>query len=427
MWSYKMLKRLWMIFGPVLIAGLLVFLLIFFYPTEMRHNLGAEKRSAVATTIDSFKERSQKVRALSDPNMRFVPFFGSSEWLRFDGAHPAVLAEKYNRSYRPYLLGQRGAASLNQYFGMQQILSEIENKQAVFVISPQWFTENDYEPAVFQEYFNSDQLTSFLENQSGDISSQHASKRLLKQFSNVSMKDIVQKIANNESFSEFDHMRIEIGSLINQKQANFFGQFSIRQWLKYKEHVDKYLNTIPDQFSYQAIEDVVKADAEKNTSNNEFGMDNRFYDTQIRDYLKKLKGSQTSYNYLKSSEYNDLQLVLTQFSKSKVNPIFIIPPVNKKWMDYAGLREDMYQQTVQKIRYQLESQGFNNIADFSKDGGEPFFMKDTIHLGWLGWLAFDKAVDPFLSNPTPAPTYHLNERFFSKDWATYDGDVKEFQ
>ena len=421
-----MLKRLWMIFGPVLIAGLLVFLLIFFYPTEMRHNLGAEKRSAVATTIDSFKERSQKVRALSDPSMRFVPFFGSSEWLRFDGAHPAVLAEKYNRSYRPYLLGQRGAASLNQYFGMQQILSEIENKQAVFVISPQWFTESDYEPAVFQEYFNSDQLTSFLENQSGDISSQHASKRLLKQFSNVSMKDIVQKIANKESLSEFDHMRIEIGSLINQKQANFFGQFSIRQWLKYKEHVEKYLNTIPDQFSYQAIEDVVKADAEKNTSNNEFGMDNRFYDTQIRDYLKKLKGSQISYNYLKSSEYNDLQLVLTQFSKSKVNPIFIIPPVNKKWMDYAGLREDMYQQTVQKIRYQLESQGFNNIADFSKDGGEPFFMKDTIHLGWLGWLAFDKAVDPFLSNPTPAPTYHLNERFFSKDWATYDGDVKEF-
>ena len=422
-----MLKRLWMIFGPVLIAGLLVFLLIFFYPTEMRHNLGAEKRSAVATTIDSFKERSQKVRALSDPNMRFVPFFGSSEWLRFDGAHPAVLAEKYNRSYRPYLLGQRGAASLNQYFGMQQILSEIENKQAVFVISPQWFTESDYEPAVFQEYFNSDQLTSFLENQSGDISSQHASKRLLKQFSNVSMKDIVQKIANKESLSEFDYMRIEIGSLINQKQANFFGQFSIRQWLKYKEHVEKYLNTIPDQFSYQAIEYVVKADAEKNTSNNEFGMDNRFYDTQIRDYLKKLKGSQTSYNYLKSSEYNDLQLVLTQFSKSKVNPIFIIPPVNKKWMDYAGLREDMYQQTVQKIRYQLESQGFTNIADFSKDGGEPFFMKDTIHLGWLGWLAFDKAVDPFLSNPTPAPTYHLNERFFSKDWATYDGDVKEFQ
>ena len=117
--------------------------------------------------------------------------------------------------------------------------------------------------------------------------------------------------------------------------------------------------------------------------------------------MKKLKGSQTSYNYLKSSEYNDLQLVLNQFAKSKVNVMFVIPPVNKKWMDFTGLDEDMYQETVQKIRFQLESQGFTNIADFSKDGGEPFFMKDTIHLGWLGWLAFDKAVDPFLSNPTP--------------------------
>ena len=34
-----MLKRLWMIFGPVLIAGLLVLLLIFFYPTSKSYNL----------------------------------------------------------------------------------------------------------------------------------------------------------------------------------------------------------------------------------------------------------------------------------------------------------------------------------------------------------------------------------------------------
>ncbi|HHK7494088.1 TPA: D-alanyl-lipoteichoic acid biosynthesis protein DltD [Streptococcus pneumoniae] len=422
-----MLKRLWMIFGPVLIAGLLVFLLIFFYPTEMHHNLGAEKRSAVATTIDSFKERSQKVRALSDPNVRFVPFFGSSEWLRFDGAHPVVLAEKYNRSYRPYLLGQGGAASLNQYFGMQQMLPQLENKQVVYVISPQWFSKNGYDPAAFQQYFNGDQLTSFLKHQSGDQASQYAATRLLQQFPNVAMKDLVQKLASKGELSTADNEMIELLARFNERQASFFGQFSVRGYVNYDKHVAKYLKILPDQFSYQAIEDVVKADAEKNTSNNEMGMENYFYNEQIKKDLKKLKDSQKSFTYLKSPEYNDLQLVLTQFSKSKVNPIFIIPPVNKKWMDYAGLREDMYQQTVQKIRYQLESQGFTNIADFSKDGGEPFFMKDTIHLGWLGWLAFDKAVDPFLSNPTPAPTYHLNERFFSKDWATYDGDVKEFQ
>ena len=62
-----------------------------------------EKYSAASISAESFKERSQKVRALTDPDMRFIPFFGSSEWNRFDNMHPAVLAEKYNRSYRPYL------------------------------------------------------------------------------------------------------------------------------------------------------------------------------------------------------------------------------------------------------------------------------------------------------------------------------------
>ena len=422
-----MLKRLWMIFGPVLIAGLLVFLLIFFYPTSKSYNLSEEKRYAAAISTQSFRERFQKVRALSDPNLRFIPFFGSSEWIRFDSMHPAVLAEKYNRSYRPYFLGQAGAASLNQYFGMQQILPELENKQAVFVISPQWFTETEYEPAVFRRYFNTDQLGAFLENQSGDVSSRYATKRLMKKYPDVVLGDIVKKITEGEQLSEIDQTLIDTLARFNQKQSFLFGQLSVNDGEKYRDRVEKYLKDLPDKFSYDALREIAVKDAEANTTNNDMGMENHFYDTQVKKDLKKWKDYQKNYNFLKSSEYNDLQLVLSQFANSKVNVLFVIQPVNKKWIDYTGLNQDMYQHAVEKIRYQLESQGFTNIADFSKNGAEPYFVKDTIHIGWLGWLAFDKAVDPFLSNPTPAPTYHLNERFFSKDWATYDGDVKEFQ
>ena len=422
-----MLKRLWMIFGPVLIAGLLVFLLIFFYPTSKSYNLSKEKRYAAAISTQSFRERFQKVRALSDPSLRFIPFFGSSEWIRFDSMHPAVLAEKYNRSYRPYFLGQAGAASLNQYFGMQQILPELENKQAVFVISPQWFTETEYESAVFRSYFNTDQLGAFLENQSGDVSSRYAASRLMKKYPNVVLGDIVKKITEGERLSEIDKTLIDTLARFNEKQSFLFGQLSVNDGEKYRDRVEKYLKDLPDKFSYDELREIAVKDAEANTTNNDMGMENRFYDTQVKKDLNKWKDYQKNYNFLKSSEYNDLQLVLNQFANSKVNVLFVIQPVNKKWMDYTGLNQDMYQHAVEKIRYQLESQGFTNIADFSKNGAEPYFVKDTIHIGWLGWLAFDKAVDPFLSNPTPAPTYHLNERFFSKDWATYDGDVKEFQ
>ena len=386
-----------------------------------------EKYSAASISAESFKERSQKVRALTDPDMRFVPFFGSSEWMRFDSMHPAVLAEKYDRSYRPYFMGQAGAATLSQYFGIQQITSELENKQAVFVISPQWFTKEDHDPTIFQTYFNNDQLTAFLENQSGDAASQYAANRLLKQNPGVSMKSIVEKLAKGEKLSEFDQSMINISSQLNEKQSAIFGQFSIRGRLRYKDNVEKYLSSLPDQFSYEELENIARKDAEENTTNNDLGVDNHFYNTKLKKDWKKWEGSQKNFNFLKSPEYNDLQLVLDQFAKSKVNVLFVFQPVNKKWMDYTGLSEEMYQHTVEKIRYQLESQGFTNIADFSKNGGDPYFVKDTIHIGWLGWLAFDKVVNPFLSNPTTAPNYQMNDRFFSQDWADYDGNIKDFQ
>lgn len=386
-----------------------------------------EKYSAASISAESFKERSQKVRALTDPDMRFVPFFGSSEWMRFDSMHPAVLAEKYDRSYRPYFMGQAGVATLSQYFGIQQITSELENKQAVFVISPQWFTKEDHDPTIFQTYFNNDQLTAFLENQSGDAASQYAANRLLKQNPGVSMKSIVEKLAKGEKLSEFDQSMINISSQLNEKQSAIFGQFSIRGRLRYKDHVEKYLGSLPEQFSYEELENIARKEGEENTTNNDLGVDNHFYNTKLKKDWKKWEGSQKNFNFLKSPEYNDLQLVLDQFAKSKVNVLFVFQPVNKKWMDYTGLSEEMYQHTVEKIRYQLESQGFTNIADFSKNGGDPYFVKDTIHIGWLGWLAFDKVVNPFLSNPTTAPNYQMNDRFFSQDWADYDGNIKDFQ
>ena len=386
-----------------------------------------EKYSAASISAESFKERSQKVRALTDPDMRFVPFFGSSEWMRFDSMHPAVLAEKYDRSYRPYFMGQAGAATLSQYFGIQQITSELENKQAVFVISPQWFTKEDHDPTIFQTYFNNDQLTAFLENQSGDAASQYAANRLLKQNPGVSMKSIVEKLAKGEKLSEFDQSMINISSQLNEKQSAIFGQFSIRGRLRYKDHVEKYLGSLPEQFSYEELEAIARKEGEENTTNNDLGVDNHFYNTKLKKDWKKWEGSQKNFNFLKSPEYNDLQLVLDQFAKSKVNVLFVFQPVNKKWMDYTGLSEEMYQHTVEKIRYQLESQGFTNIADFSKNGGDPYFVKDTIHIGWLGWLAFDKVVNPFLSNPTTELNYQMNDRFFSQDWADYDGNIKDFQ
>lgn len=422
-----MLKRLWQIFGPVICALVLVVVVIYCYPQGRKHNYQTDKRNAVTLTTANFKSRINKTNALSNKEHRFVPFFGSSEWLRFDALHPAVLAEKYDRNYRPYFIGKRGAASLNQYLGMQQMLPELKNGTAVYVLSPQWFTKKGYNSAAFQQFFNNDQLSSFLNQNEVDENSEYAAKRILEMKPEIAMKSQLSKVAKGQELNTFDKTYVQFLAELNKREDALFSPFAAPNNANYDKKVLPYLKELPDEFSYEALDQVAVRDAEEHTKSNSFGIDDRFYKKRLSKKIGKLKGFQEHLSYEVSQEYGDLQLVLNQFAKLKTNVIFVIPPVNSKWMAYTGLNQEMYDATVLKIRYQLESQGFTNIADFSKDGDQAYFMQDTIHMGWRGWVAFDKAVDPFVSNPTPAPSYHLNDRFYSKDWANYTANPNEFK
>ncbi|WP_331708379.1 D-alanyl-lipoteichoic acid biosynthesis protein DltD, partial [Streptococcus sp. DD13] len=149
----------------------------------------AEKKDAVAFSSESFKNATKKVQALSDPSENFVPFFGSSEWLRLDSFHPAVLAEKYNRPYTPYFLGQRGAVSMVHYLGIQQMRPQLEGKKAVFVVSPQWFIRIGIRKEFLEKYLTTDEITSFLLKERTQVSEEEkmVAERLVKQLPNIPM------------------------------------------------------------------------------------------------------------------------------------------------------------------------------------------------------------------------------------------------
>ena len=84
-------RKLWSIFGPVILAFALV-LILFSLPIKNKHSLQTEKQAAVSLSPIVFKNQSIKKQALSDHNAKFVPFFGSSELRRMDRYHPSVMA-----------------------------------------------------------------------------------------------------------------------------------------------------------------------------------------------------------------------------------------------------------------------------------------------------------------------------------------------
>lgn len=420
-----MVRRLWQILGPVICAILLVIGLIGFYPESISYSVNSEKQDAVALSKSNFKSKYKKLRALTDTETCFVPFMGSSEWLRFDSMHPSVIAEAYQRSYTPYLLGQKGAASLTHYFASQEISEAFEGKKAIYFVSPQWFVKCGTNAHAFQNYLTAGQVVSFLCQQKATDYDRYVAKRLLSLYEEVPYKAYLKKVVKGKKLSNKEYQNLELQSYLLKKEDRFFEQFSI-DFGNYA-NVVKQAKKLPKEFSYDKLEALAIEEAKSETTNNEFGIRNDFYQAKIVRRKKKLKGSQETFDYRVSPEYQDFQVMLHQFAETDTDVLFIIPPVNSKWAEFTGLDQDMYQQTVDKIKYQLLSQGFNHIADFSKEGDQNFFMQDTIHIGWKGWIEMDKWVNPFLTKELDKPSYHLNQRFLNKDWADYTGDPKVFR
>ena len=99
--------------------------------------------------------------------------------------------------------------------------------------------------------------------------------------------------------------------------------------------------------------------------NNPFKIKDSFYRSRIQFNLKRLANSQKKFDYRQSQQYADLQAVLAEFARQKTDVLFVIQPVNQRWANYTGLSNDMYYQSVDKVKKQLTSQGFNKIADLS--------------------------------------------------------------
>lgn len=410
-------RGLWWIFGPVILAFVMVTVLLL-VPFSLSQISNKDiQEASVSFSKNVFKGETVKMHAFNDPNTHYVPFFGSSELLRLDTMHPSMLAEKYDRNYRPFLLGQAGTESLTHYLGMQEMTPALHKKQAVFVISQQWFTKRNTKWA-FPEFYSPLQTVNWLRNITKITPTDRFIARRLLQQKQVSDSDfyahLITKIKNNQPLSETDQNMLIIRNRMLVREDQLFSNITLTN--NWNKKVKPSLKRLPNADNQSLL--IKQADklAKKQTDNNPFGIKNSFFKQRVKPRLKRLAQSQTNFDYRQSEEYGDFQAVLQEFAKEHTDVLFIIQPVNQKWSKYTGLNTKMYYQSVNKVKKQLKSQGFNHIADFSHDGGKKYFMQDTIHMGWRGWLATDQALKPFFEQGYQAPKYKINNNYLSKKW-----------
>lgn len=383
-------------------------------PWERTFSKNSIYEAANSQTTTVFKGIKMKQEAYNDG---YVPFYGSSELSRFDPLHPSVIAEKYNRNYRPFLLGGPGSQSLAHFVGMQGTTKQLKDKKAVVIISPQWFTKRGQNPQAFDLYYSPLQTAMFLLNAKNTEADRYAAARIasMPTVKNGIIKSCLKKVAAGQKLSGWDRFLLQSRQRMLANEDNFFSSFQLKDRVNKIHQKEKIL---PNTYSEAALRKVANEQGAMHTTSNNLGIDNTFYRTRLanKKLIRRLKGSQRHFDYVKSPEYADFELMLDQFAKQHTNVLFIIPPINAKWAKYTGLSQKMYQTSVAKMENQLTKQGFENIADLSKDGGKKYFMEDTIHLGWNGWVAVDNAVKEFMNTPNGRYDYKMSNYYFSKKW-----------
>lgn len=414
-----MKKELFKIFGPLICAFLLLGIFLGL-PLFNRGKISKEKMREISysQSTNIFKGRYVKNQAFSG---KYVPFFGSSELSRLDALHPSILAEKYHRNYQPFLLGNAGSQSLAHFYSMQPVNSALHGKKAVFIISPQWFVKDGTDDEAFSLYYSNLEGVNWILNSKDSRATRYAASRLLAMPTGSSdklMEMALKKKEKGKPLGKPLRWYLEYRRNVLENEDHLFSMFKLNDRT---QKVDRAMKKLPERYSVGKLDAVATKLGENATGNNPFDVSKKFWNKRLKGNYKKLKGKQADYDYTQSPEFADFQLVLQQFKDNNMDVIFIIPPVNRKWMEYTGLSQEMLDRFDKKIIYQLQSQGFNNICDMTNVREEPYFMQDTIHLGWRGWLAADTYISPFMASEFEAPHYKMNDMFYSKGWQNLSG------
>ncbi|EUJ39550.1 D-alanyl-lipoteichoic acid biosynthesis protein DltD [Brochothrix campestris] len=410
-----MKKRLFIALGPVIIA---LFLLVAVYTLPVfKQKITPTVLHDAAVVSQKKVKRNDDIYRAAMADKQFIPFVGSSELQRYDAFHPAALADKYNRNYTPFLIGQAGTQSLSHYLTFQAMGETLERKKMVFFISPQWFVKKGVSKGAFNQHFSTVQAIDFINNNQIDATEKSYVANRLLQFGSLQtdaiLTGILTDVSNQKELSAFQVKYMSMkASIISNNKAVFGGHMPTNSW----NELRRFEKVLPANYDVNVLKEKAETIATLKSSNNEFGIKNSFYKHRIAGKLKALAGSQAKYDYLESPEYADFQLVLQELARRHVDVQFVVTPVNARWAAYTGLSTAMLDDFSTKINYQLSSQGFD-VIDLTKKRDTDCYLQDTIHLGWLGWVDLDEKLKPFLETATTkTPEYHIDSYFITPEW-----------
>lgn len=321
--------------------------------------------------------------------------FGSSELGTIDeNTNPVNFFKDKNQNINVSIFGRGYCQSIIQAINISAMGKSLKGKKVVFILSGQWFTGSAISSDEFTMNFSNLQFYNMMFN--NDINNSTKIKYASRVNSLLTNNDDRAKTyasldTKNNFLSKFEltmlkpYYKLKYLLLNSKDKAN-----TIKLERKYKESAKPITQNkeIDWNLELKNAEMIAKTKA----NNNEFYIDNSYYETYLKSKMSELKNSIKKENITHDSiEYKDFSLLLDACKQNSIKPLFVVVPLHGGWYDYIGFpksERDIYYKRINQI---ITENGFE-VADFSGKENEPYFLRDTMHLGWKGWVYLDKAM-----------------------------------
>ena len=267
--------------------------------------------------------------------------------------------------------------------------NDMRNNEIVMIQSIQWFdNKNGILKDAFLSRISSDHVYNTMAN---DKISKETKEKFINRVIELSSTN---KVLNKKYRSYKKYFVEEQGNFITGeflKLDNYFYKLKNKyEFFKNKGRENYPLSgeKTPD-YNWKELDEKVTEQAKERTNNNDYQIDNTYYDKYIKTKYDQLKNSSKNTKYDESKEYDDLDILLSIVKDLKLNMKFAILPANGKWSDYTGIDSEKRQVAYNNLK-EIAKKNNIEVMDYSSKEYEEYYMYDAMHLGWRGWIDFER-------------------------------------
>ena len=291
-------------------------------------------------------------------------------------------------------IGTSYSQNIVQASTLGSIEGAMKNRKVAIVESIQWFEEKGLHQDAFLNKASQVHIYNTMANEK-------ISKETKEKFINRIIELSSTNKEQNDKYKSYKRYFVEgKGNIFTEssfKLDNYI--YSLKSKKKFYDNKGKgdypLTGDKTPNYNWETMTNEFVEKVKRKTDNNDYAVDNNYFDTYLSNKYDSLKNSNKNLNYLDSPEYSDYEIFLDIAKELGIEVEVIIFPVNGKWNDYTGVSRKMREETYKKIEDVAKKYTNVKVINYGNREYDDYFLFDVMHVGVKGWLEVEKELYEF--------------------------------